>query len=283
MKTKHLLLFILAGFAFAACTDPVEKEIDKEFEKDEKEILAYINSINANFTRTTTGLYYQKTKTNATGASAKVGEQARISYKFTLLNGNFVDSSTTGKPVGVLYADGWIFAGLYEAISLLKEGEKGVFLIPSLFAFRDTKYENVPEWSVIRAEVEVIDFRDEEEQINDYILTKGYTNVEKTGTNLRFIKQTSTEGVGIVSGDKVDVKYTGKFLNDNTFDNGTFALTTGTNSVIKGFEEAVLKLKVGEKAIAIFPSAIGYVNGTSSGTIPPYTPLVFELEITKKY
>ena len=49
-------------------------------------------------------------------------------------------------------------------------------------------------------------------------------------------------------------------------------------NLIAGFEEGVLKMRVGEKAALILPSKIAYgVNGNS--TIPPYSPLYFEVEI----
>jgi FKBP-type peptidyl-prolyl cis-trans isomerase len=48
--------------------------------------------------------------------------------------------------------------------------------------------------------------------------------------------------------------------------------------VIKGFEEAVLKLKLNEKAKIILPSSLAYgANGNT--TIPGYSPLYFEIEV----
>lgn len=283
---KIFLFFVLTSASVMSCLDPVQRAIDKASKRNATEIQEYISKGGGTFQSTSTGIYYRKLKTNDTGTSAKEGEQALIYYKFYLLSGLLVDSATSasGKPVGILYAQNGIFEGLYTAIGMLKTGEKGEFLIPSEYAFQDQSFQNVPAWSVIRAEVEVVDFRNEEEQINAYVKDKGLTNVEVTSTGLRFIKQTAAAtGAEVKSGDKVSVKYTGKFLNDKTFNSGTFDFTTGKTpgEVIKGFEEAVLKLKVGEKATVIFPSSLGY--GTSSnGTIPPYTPLLFDIEVTAK-
>ena len=48
--------------------------------------------------------------------------------------------------------------------------------------------------------------------------------------------------------------------------------------VIAGFDEGIMKMRVGEKAALIIPSKIGYgTNG--SGTIPPNSPLYFEVEV----
>ncbi|MCP9765741.1 hypothetical protein EGI31_22630 [Lacihabitans soyangensis] len=45
-----------------------------------------------------------------------------------------------------------------------------------------------------------------------------------------------------------------------------------------GIYRGISKLRKGEKARIIFPSSIGYgTNG--SGSIPPYTPLIFDIEV----
>jgi len=53
---------------------------------------------------------------------------------------------------------------------------------------------------------------------------------------------------------------------------------TGSGQLIAGFEEAVLKMKVGEKAKAILPYTIGYGTKGNSN-IPGYSPIYFEIEI----
>jgi FKBP-type peptidyl-prolyl cis-trans isomerase (trigger factor) len=49
---------------------------------------------------------------------------------------------------------------------------------------------------------------------------------------------------------KVDAS--NKLYYDAQFDAGTFDLTLGANGAIKGFEEGVSRMKVGEKAILVF-------------------------------
>jgi FKBP-type peptidyl-prolyl cis-trans isomerase len=52
----------------------------------------------------------------------------------------------------------------------------------------------------------------------------------------------------------------------------------GTGNLIPGFEEGILKMRVGEKAALVLPSKIAYgTNGNS--TIPPNSPLYFEVEV----
>jgi FKBP-type peptidyl-prolyl cis-trans isomerase len=55
----------------------------------------------------------------------------------------------------------------------------------------------------------------------------------------------------------------------------------GGKQVVSGFENGLTKLRVGEKALLIFPSAIGYGTTGSGATIQPYSPLLFDIEVLK--
>lgn len=50
------------------------------------------------------------------------------------------------------------------------------------------------------------------------------------------------------------------------------------SSLITGFKFALSKMKKGEKGVAVFTSDLGY-GASSTGNIPPYSPLAFELEV----
>lgn len=96
---------------------------------------------------------------------------------------------------------------------------------------------------------------------------------------MRFIRTNEpTTNESLKSGDNVTVKYNGMFLNEKSFDSGSFGLVIGSASAISGFTEGISKLKKGEKAKLIFPSTLGY-GSTGNSSIPPYTPLIFDVEI----
>jgi FKBP-type peptidyl-prolyl cis-trans isomerase 2 len=52
-----------------------------------------------------------------------------------------------------------------------------------------------------------------------------------------------------------------------------------SNGVVKGFEQAILKMNYGEKAVTLFNSELGYGEAGSNPAIPEYSPLVFWLYI----
>jgi FKBP-type peptidyl-prolyl cis-trans isomerase len=81
------------------------------------------------------------------------------------------------------------------------------------------------------------------------------------------------------------LKYTGRFTNGKIFDGNTaktdsFQVTAGGTRTVIGFQVSAEKMKVGEKAVVVFPSTLGY-GEKGSGSIPGFTPLVFELYMTK--
>jgi FKBP-type peptidyl-prolyl cis-trans isomerase len=95
----------------------------------------------------------------------------------------------------------------------------------------------------------------------------------------------------VTKGQTVTVNYVGrlgygyiqtdasnKVIYDSKFGSGTLTFNVGAGQLIAGFEETVLKMKVGEKAKAILPYTIAYGTAGNS-TIPGYSPLYFEIEV----
>lgn len=94
-------------------------------------------------------------------------------------------------------------------------------------------------------------------------------------------------GNPIKVGSHVVVNYTGRFLNNQPFDSNIdpqfghaqpMDMEVGNGQVIKGWENAILSMKKGEKAVIVIPSDLAYGKEGNQG-IPPNSPLVFELEI----
>lgn len=88
---------------------------------------------------------------------------------------------------------------------------------------------------------------------------------------------------GVKKGDIVVLQYTG-FLEDGTkFDssidrNQPFQFTIGIGQVIKGFDNGVLGMKVGEKKRIIIKPEDGY-GDRQIGTVPPNSTLIFDVDL----
>ena len=133
----------------------------------------------------------------------------------------------------------------------------------------------------------------EAEQIANWLDTMAardkhvYSLISDTGTLLYYIKLDSI-GTGelVKTGDEVTVNYEGIFLDGTPFDgtNGfTFTQrdTVKAKQMIEGWYNGVQLMKKGETAAFLIPSAQAYgATGSAYGIIPPYTPLIFVIEVT---
>ena len=92
------------------------------------------------------------------------------------------------------------------------------------------------------------------------------------------------EGTGEApkAGNVVVVHYTGWLLNGKKFDSSVdrgqpFEFVLGRGQVIKGWDEGVARLRVGDKARLTISPEMGY--GAGGGLIPPNVTLIFEVEL----
>lgn len=109
-------------------------------------------------------------------------------------------------------------------------------------------------------------------------------------TGLKYvILQEAQEGAkSPKKGQRVTVHYTGWLDNDgelgkkfdSSVDRGqAFSFNVGSGQVIKGWDEGVLSMKVGEKRRLIIPSELGYGNAGAGGIIPGGATLIFDVEL----
>ena len=85
-------------------------------------------------------------------------------------------------------------------------------------------------------------------------------------------------------GDTVTALYTGRLLNGTVFDSsaahgGPFKFQVGVGDVIKGWDEAFLTMRKGEKRTLIIPYWLGYSGNNRPSDIPYQATLVFEVEL----
>lgn len=87
------------------------------------------------------------------------------------------------------------------------------------------------------------------------------------------------------SGDKLTMHYHGTLVSngkkfDASRDRGRpFQFTIGVGQVIKGWDEGVATMSLGEKAKLRITSDFGYGSAGAGGVIPPNADLDFEVEL----
>ena len=110
----------------------------------------------------------------------------------------------------------------------------------------------------------------------------GFTMADTSDLKIEITQKGS--GTEAANGMSVSVHYTGKLTDgtkfDSSLDRGTpFTFTLGQGSVIKGWDQGVLGMMVGEKRTLTIPSELGYGSAGAGASIPPNATLVFDIEL----
>ena len=119
---------------------------------------------------------------------------------------------------------------------------------------------------------------------NEKFLTENANNegIETTESGLQYRIITEGEGEIIEEGQTVKVHYEGKLIDgtvfDSSYDRGEPA-EFQTNSVVKGFKEALELMKPGAKWEVFIPQELGYGANATGDKIKPYSTLIFTIEV----
>ncbi|MES2688958.1 MAG: FKBP-type peptidyl-prolyl cis-trans isomerase [Bacteroidota bacterium] len=108
-------------------------------------------------------------------------------------------------------------------------------------------------------------------------------DAKSTDKGVFYVTTINGTGKQVKKGDKLKVLYKGMLLNGQVFDENQkdgIELTVGLGQVIPGWESMLMQMKEGQKVRAIIPWSQAY-GPRGNGPIPPYSTLVFEMEILK--
>ncbi|KAJ1664526.1 Fork head 1 [Coemansia sp. RSA 1813] len=88
------------------------------------------------------------------------------------------------------------------------------------------------------------------------------------------------------AGDTITMHYTGKLQSGKKFDSSydrhkPFVCRIGVGQLIRGWDEGVPKMSVGEQATLTISPDFGYGAQGVPGLIPPNSTLVFDVELIK--
>lgn len=111
-----------------------------------------------------------------------------------------------------------------------------------------------------------------------------HKDIKTAPSGLKHIDEVEGTGNPVVSGDIVEVNYTGWLTNGQKFDTSLspnrapLIFEIGAGQVIKGWEQGIVGMKPGGKRTLILPSKLGY-GEQGQGSIPPGATLVFDVHL----
>ena len=108
--------------------------------------------------------------------------------------------------------------------------------------------------------------------------------VVTTASGLQYKVNVSGKGKKPAASDKATVHYTGKLLDGTVFDSSVERgqpASFGVSEVIPGWTEALQLMHEGDKWTLYIPYDLAYGERGAGGQIPPYSALVFDVELIK--
>jgi len=267
------------------------------------------------FDKSDTGLYYKIERGNSERALPVEGDVLTIEMSYYLQdNDSLIFSAKDAVAPIMLPVQKSLFAGdINEGLFMITEGDNASFIVKAdSFLIYNIGINEMPPFitaeSMLRFEIKVLAHKtkdeymaemqvrlEQERQMFDEMrkqevidreawLKENNITVKPTASGLYFIQKQAGSGVKVEPGDKVSAHYTGYYLNGQVFDSSVdapqpFAFVAGNAQVIQGWDEAVMMMRKGGKARIILPSEIAYGQSDPRSPIPPFSTLVFDLEI----
>ncbi|MBC7695399.1 MAG: FKBP-type peptidyl-prolyl cis-trans isomerase [Burkholderiales bacterium] len=123
----------------------------------------------------------------------------------------------------------------------------------------------------------------QELQLIDCFLVQHYKSVKADRNGIYILERTYTASEKVSVGKKIKVAYQGAFLDGKLVEKSeqTLEFIYGTpDQLVKGLNIVIGTLKKGETTKIIVPSRLAFgESGSSNGSIPPYTTLVYTIKI----
>lgn len=266
---KKQTLFSLASITLMSISACVNAQEKKDIKTQTSSTLNM-----ENFQTSSSGLKYNISQ-KGSGKQAKNGDLVFVHYTGTLEDGKKFDSSLDrGEPLMFKLGAGMVIKGWDEGISLLTEGSKAKLWIPSNLGYGEKGAGNLiaPNSNLI-FDVELVSTVNYD--------TAGIQPIV-TASGLKIYKTKTTDKAKASAGQKVSVHYSGYLLDGKKFDSSVdrfqpFEFQLGKGQVIKGWDEGIALLNIGEAARLVIPSNIAYGAQGAGGVIPANADLIFDV------
>lgn len=254
---------------------------------------------------TDNGLYY-RLFTNNGGENPQIGDLLELTMSCSV-NDTVVILPLTKNIIPMTEPSFW--SDFVEGFSMMHKGDSASFIVDIDSSFVNLFGYNTlpPQFSstdIMRFEVRLDDFYPESEfrfrmienikknypaetekavsELNAYLEKNGVV-AQPTSTGLYYVKTQEGTGEKPSKGSTVKAHYTGCLLDGTVFDTSIergepIEFVLGVGQVIPGWDEGIAMMSKGEKAVLYIPYYLAY-GDRDLGVIPPFSNLVFEVEL----
>ncbi len=253
-------------------------------------------------------LYFRLIRLGEKGRDAALGDYITVDLLYAT-----ADDSTFFHGTRKFLLEDSPYPGAINKVFLrLSKGDSAsVFLSASRF-FRNTLKRDLPgfigEDDEMRVDIHLIDIQTPEdfnqekrmflswaEELNSSeatlirkFLLKEKLDIQPTKEGYYFVSLKEGKGKRVEKGRHIYIQYEGRFLNGKYFDstlkrNDPLDFIYGSEYIVlRGIDDALGKMREGGKALVILPSDEAFgPEGSAGGIVPPWTALVYELEVLK--
>lgn len=290
MKLYKISVLLSLFLLNTAC---LKDDTEEKKEEEKKKLREYIESNNITTEPTSSGLYYIELE-EGDSISPEYGNYVRMNYTSRLIDETifYTTYEDVAKENGlydsaIVYGPnkfqvGAVIEGLNEGLTYMKTGGKARLIIPSDLALGSYAVGDIPAYSTLIYDVELLEVITNpelhESQLLEVYLDTSNIEVEPQESGLYYIELEKGDGEKPEYRDFLHVKYTGWLIDGRKFDSGEFVMQYGVTNVIEGWYEGLGLMNEGGKAKLIIPSNLAY-GSNGSDVIPPYSTLVFEVEL----
>lgn len=268
-------------------------------EKSEAALFKYIAENNITVHPTESGIYIIPLE-KGYGRCPVSGEQVEIDFSASLLNGQLVGSTfDSPEKFSFILGQGYVIDGWEEIVPKMRLGERVKAIIPFDMAYGEQSYGNVPAYSNLIYEIKLLKITtvdelqkqaeqarkalkaDSEKAFAEYLKTNSI--MDHTESGLYYSKSVTTKGESPQVGKTARIKYVASLIDGTLLGNSDqlgdyYDVAYGKNKVLKGLEEGIGLMKVGEKARFVIPYFLAYGENPYE-KIPAYSNLVFDVEL----
>lgn len=262
------------------------------------------------YKKTESGLYYKWYVQNKDAQKPIIGDLLVLHYQLKSSKDSiFSDTYKNPEPVTIPLIAPTFKGDLYEGFAMMGKGDSASFIINAdsffILMIGAPRPEFIDSGSFITATVKLIDIKTKEEMDRQKQQELETFKLKETEDLAKYIKennistQPNEEGLYIIevkkgtgrfpeNGHIAMLNYDVSLIDGNKFYTSTVAgeslpYQVGSGQMGAGFDQAIKQVKVGGKAKFIIPSSQAFGEQGGGNVIPPYAPLIFEVELTGTY